>query len=205
MKEVWLKIIENLEIDIKGMRVIITDTPLNPDYQRREIYKIFLNDFECSEVLIASASSLALYGVGLTNGLILDCGEGSCHALPVIEGFSVMNSVTRSNIAGGTVNEYLQYLMRMKGFDFSSTSEMEIVRDIKEKFAVLEVDQDKIVQQRMFQKSIDDPVYILPDGTQMDIRAERFLCSEVLFKPEWVNSEQPSVSQCVTRSINKMD
>jgi len=116
-----------------------------------------------------------------------------------------MNSVTRSNIAGGTVNEYLQYLMRMKGFDFSSTSEMEIVRDIKEKFAVLEVDQDKIVQQRMFQKSIDDPVYILPDGTQMDIRAERFLCSEVLFKPEWVNSEQPSVSQCVTRSINKMD
>jgi len=31
MKEVWLKIIENLEIDIKGMRVIITDTPLNPD------------------------------------------------------------------------------------------------------------------------------------------------------------------------------
>jgi len=69
-----------------------------------------------------------------------------------------MNSVTRSNIAGATVNEYLQYLLRMKGYDFSSTSEMEIVRDIKEKFSALEVDQDKLIQQRMFQKSIDDPV-----------------------------------------------
>jgi len=69
-----------------------------------------------------------------------------------------MNSVTRSNIAGATVNEYLQYLMRMKGYDFSSTSEMEIIRDIKEKFSALEIDQDKLMQQRMFQKSIDDPV-----------------------------------------------
>jgi len=94
----------------------------------------------------------------LTNGLVLDVGEGTSHALPVIEGFSVMNSVTRSNIAGATVNEYLQYLLRMKGYDFSSTSEMEIVRDIKEKFSALEVDQDKLIQQRMFQKSIDDPV-----------------------------------------------
>jgi len=31
MKEVWIKIAESLEIDLKGMRVIITDTPINPD------------------------------------------------------------------------------------------------------------------------------------------------------------------------------
>lgn len=37
------------------------------------------------------------------------------------------------------------------------------------------------------------------------MRAERFLCSEVLFNPELVNSEQPSVLECVTRSIAKMD
>lgn len=105
MADIWQRIADMLDVDYKGMSVIITDTPLNPIPHRREIYKTFLNEFDCEEVLIASSSALTLYGVGLTNGLVLDCGEGTTHTLPVIEGFSVSHGVTRSEIAGRSVTD----------------------------------------------------------------------------------------------------
>jgi len=205
MKDIWNRISDMLDIDFKNMSVIITDCPHNPIPQRRELYKIFLNEFECNEVLIASTSALTLYGVGLTNGLVLDCGEGTTHTLPVIEGFSAVHGVSRSNIAGKSVTDYLQYLLRLKGHDFNSSSEYEIVRDIKERYSTLEMEQYKLDQFKLLENTPNDPVYVLPDGSQFEIRAERFLCSEVLFNPQLINSEQPSVLDCVVKSINKMD
>lgn len=46
----------------------------------------------------------------------------------------------------------------MKGHDFSSSSEYEIVRDIKDKFSVLELELSKLEQYKLLQNTVDDPV-----------------------------------------------
>eukprot|EP00341_Mesodinium_pulex_P006165 CAMPEP_0116906958 /NCGR_PEP_ID=MMETSP0467-20121206/12822_1 /TAXON_ID=283647 /ORGANISM="Mesodinium pulex, Strain SPMC105" /LENGTH=71 /DNA_ID=CAMNT_0004581889 /DNA_START=212 /DNA_END=427 /DNA_ORIENTATION=- len=60
MTDIWQRIADTLDIDFKGMSVILTDTPQNPIPYRREIYRTFFNEFNCAEVLIASPSALTL-------------------------------------------------------------------------------------------------------------------------------------------------
>lgn len=54
---------------------------------------------------------LNLYSSGRTNGLVVDCGEGSTNAVPVYEGFVINNAVKRNLIAGKAITEYFVTLM----------------------------------------------------------------------------------------------
>jgi len=75
---------------------------------------------------------LSLYARGMTSGLVLDCGDGTCHCTPVFEGFSLNNAVQRIDIGGRDVTKHLQLLLRRSGYVFHTTTEFEIVKKIKE-------------------------------------------------------------------------
>ena len=72
------------------------------------------------------------YATGRTTGVVLDSGDGVTHAVPIYEGFSLPHSIMRSDVAGRDVTKYLQLLLRKEGFIFKTSSEFEIVRQIKE-------------------------------------------------------------------------
>ena len=54
------------------------------------------------------------------------------HAVPIYEGFSLRHSIMRSDVAGRDVTRYLQQLLRREGHIFKTSSEFEIVRQMKE-------------------------------------------------------------------------
>ena len=64
--------------------------------------------------------------------MVLDSGDGVTHAVPIYEGFSLRHSIMRSDIAGRDITRYLQQLLRREGYIFKTSSEFEIVRQMKE-------------------------------------------------------------------------
>jgi actin-related protein len=72
------------------------------------------------------------YSTGRTTGVVLDSGDGVTHSVPIFEGFALPHSVMRNDIAGREVTKYLKLLLRKEGFNFNTTAEFEIVKNIKE-------------------------------------------------------------------------
>ena len=72
------------------------------------------------------------YATGRTTGVVLDAGDGVTHAVPIYEGFAMPHSIMRVDIAGRDVSRYLRLLLRKEGFDFHTSAEFEVVRQIKE-------------------------------------------------------------------------
>jgi centractin len=57
-------------------------------------------------------------------------------------GFALPHAITRIDVAGRDVTDYLQLLLRKSGHTFHTSAEMEIVRDIKEKMSAIPFDSD---------------------------------------------------------------
>ena len=76
---------------------------------------------------------LSLYASGRTTGVVLDCGDGVSHAVPVFEGYALPHATLRSDIGGRDVTKYLQLLLRKGGHVFETSASAEIVREMKEK------------------------------------------------------------------------
>lgn len=124
------------------------------------------------------------------------------------------------------VTRHLQLLLRREGLIFRTSSEMEIVRSIKEKACYVALKPKKEEHTELEQQSKKN--YVLPDGEQVHIGASKFRAPEVLFNPNLIGDEgfgmrsqhppdyhardctlnrgslQESMSRSCTRSVNRI-
>lgn len=89
--------------------------------------------FQVQNMYVAIQAVMSLYAAGRTTGLVVDAGDGVSHTVPVFEGFTISFAVEKMEIAGRVLTAYLQKLLVEMGETFTSSAEMEIVREIKEK------------------------------------------------------------------------
>jgi actin-related protein len=100
--------------------------------------------FNSPAYYVSVAAVLALYASGRVNGLVIDAGEETTHAVPVHEGFLLPHAVSRVDLAGRGLTDYLMKILAERGYTFSTTAERMIVQDIKEKlcYAALDFEQE---------------------------------------------------------------
>ena len=73
---------------------------------------IFFETLNVPALFVSPQATLSLYASGRTTGVVLDCGEGVTHCVPVYEGFAMPHAVTRMDVAGRDVTEHLMLLLR---------------------------------------------------------------------------------------------
>nr|prf actin [Oxytricha fallax] len=185
--------------------ILLTEAPLSPKTNREKMTQIMFETFNVPALYVAIQAVLSLYSRGRTTGIVCDAGDGVTHTVPIYEGFSIPHAVSRIQLAGRDLTTFLAKLLTERGYNFTSSAELEIVRDIKEKLCFVALNYESALKQShdssQFEKN-----YELPDGKVITIGSERFRCPEYLFKPLEMNGrELDSIQDLTYKSIQECD
>ncbi|MFX1256882.1 MAG: actin, cytoplasmic 2 [Promethearchaeota archaeon] len=205
MERIWhYTFYADLRIDPSEHPVLLTEAPLNPRQNREKITEIMFETFNVPGLYIATQAVLSLYASGRVTGCVLDIGDGVTHIVPIYEGFALNHAIQRVDLAGRDITTYLQRLLRQRGYNFDTTAEKEIVREIKEKLCYVALDPEKEI---MISKKVRglESSYMLPDGERINIGIERFIAPECLFNPSVIGKELNPLDDIIVEAISECD
>jgi centractin len=213
MEKLWYHTYtQDLKTNAEEHPLLITEAPLNPRSNRDKMTQVLFEQFNVPCVYVAIQAVLSLYASGRTTGVVIDSGDGVSHVVPVYEGFSLPTSIKRMDIAGRDITHQLSFnLRRMTGISLSSTSELEIVRLIKEKACYISKDpvrDEKLYAAAHYMNSHDLELYSsykLPDGHEIPLGVEKFRAPEILFNPQLIGEESPGIHELTALAIAKTD
>ncbi|KAJ5073118.1 actin-7-related [Anaeramoeba ignava] len=205
IEKIWNHVLFNeLKIFPEQTPVLLTEPPFNPNRNREKMIEIMFETFNIPYSYIAIQGILSLYAAGRTTGIVLDIGDGVAHSVPIYEGYTFPHAISRMNLAGRDLTDYLMKILNEKEYQFTTTSERETVKDIKEKLCYVAEDFDKEIKNSTQSNSIQEN-FQLPDGKFIKIGNERFICPEVLFNPSLIGMEHQGIHQMIHNSISKCD
>lgn len=205
MEKVWQHMFyDMMAVAPEDHPVLLTEAPLNPLANREKVVQIMFEVFGVPAMYVSIQAVLSLYSSGRTTGIVVDSGDGVSHMVPVFEGFSLPYAIERMELAGRDLTEHLQMLLLERGYSFASSSDMEIVRDIKETLCYVAQNYE-VEMDRAAQGSELEHTYQLPDGQIITIGSERFRCPEALFDPALVGSEISGIHETAFRAIMRCD
>lgn len=196
-----------LRIEPSEHSVLLTEAPMNPKKNRENMVTIMFESFDIPQFYIAIQAVLSLYSSGRTTGIVLDSGDGVTHTVPVYEGYALSHAISRLDIAGRDLTNYLVRILSERGYALTTSSECEIVKDIKETLGYVSQNYENDMKQ-CENKEMDSNIeqsYELPDGSMINIGNERFRCCEILFKPELIGKENEGINKLLYNSIQKCD
>ncbi|CUM46415.1 uncharacterized protein AC631_04524 [Debaryomyces fabryi] len=221
MEKLWYHTYtQDLKTNAEEHPLLITEAPLNPRINRDKMCQILFELFNVPCIYVSIQAVLSLYASGRTTGVVIDSGDGVSHIVPVYEGFALPTSIKRMDIAGRDITENLSFnLRRMTGISLHSSSELEIVRLIKEKCCY--ISKDPMKDEALYSSSAYNHYlntnsqnikesnllasYKLPDGHTIQLGAERFRSTEILFNPQLIGDESPGLHELASLAIAKTD
>lgn len=205
MEKIWHHTFYNeLRISPEEHPVLLTEAPLNPKSNREKMVQMMFENFLCPATYVSIQAVLSLYASGRTTGIVMDSGDGVSHTVPIYEGFALPHAVSRLDLAGRDLTEFMMKLLHLRGHAFTTSAEKEIVRDIKEKLCYISEDYD--YEMKMAEESDKvDKTYELPDGNIISVGKERFQAPEALFMPHLVGREAQGIHHTTFGSIMKCD
>lgn len=230
MHALWSHMYHELNIAHDQHPVLLTESPLNPKSNRGKAAEIFFETFNVPALYVQVQAILSLYASGRTTGVVLDSGDGVTSCVPVYEGFTLPNSITRIDVGGREVTDYLQLLLRKNsGVNLYTSAEREVVKEIKEKICYVAYNIDNYEKEYASSSSSQDAKlhglttgadgtamlgtdelepeipYKLPDGSILHVGSEKYRAPELLFNPSLIGLEYPGIHQSLVNCISKCD
>jgi actin len=196
MERVWKKSFKQVGIAGKDASAVLTEVPGNPKENREEVAKIFFEKFEARDFYLGTSAVFGLYASGKTRGIVLDMGHQLSYAVPVFDGMAIASLVQDLHFSGEVLNNHLKHLLEKNNVKIDGLSQVE---DIKHNLCYVAEEFDAELSK------VEDQVdkkYVLPDGKEISVGFERFLCPEALFQPTLGGFEAEGI-HTVTRKLIK--
>lgn len=184
--------------------VLIAESPLNPKENRERLTQILFDMFRVPGFYLASTAVLALHAAGKMTGVVVNCGDGVTHVVPIFDGYALPHSILQSNLAGTDITVYLAKLLGERGPQLTTSAELEIVNNIKEKHCYVAADFSAELRAAK-SGALREINHERPDGGHITVGSERFRAPEVLFNPSLIGRETEGLHQLVYSAIMKSD
>ncbi len=204
LEDIIQNVFSELKVSPENHNILLTASPLATKLHREKVVEVIFEKFSTPATYIASPAVLSLHAYGITTGISVDCGAGICHAVPVYEGHPIQHAIVSLDFAGRDLDLSLARLMNNRGFSFTTTTDLEIVRDIKERFAFVAFDFEQEMANSTYSPEVLERSYTLPDGRVITVGNEQFCCSESLFHPIFSHNDK-GIHEIVQDSITKCD
>ncbi len=197
MTEIWRHTIYNeLRVEPKDCSLMLTEAPQNPKANRERMIEIAMENLQFKAFYVGIQAVLAMFSTGRTTGIVLDSGDGVTHAVPIYETYSIPNAVKKVMVAGRDVSNELMKILTERGWNFDTTAQFQIVRELKENLCYVSMDYkaDMTAHDSKEWKEANEKAYILPDGNEMKIGSERFRAPEIMFQLGLIGKDVPGTS-----------
>ncbi|XP_065277224.1 actin-related protein T2-like [Emys orbicularis] len=204
MEKIWKHIYEH-ELGLKASErpVLMTETSLNPMENRKKLTQLMFERFKVPAFYLSVHAILSLYASARITGLVIDSGFGVTQTVPVYEGYYLPHAVSRLEVAGREITEFLAKLLVESGQRFESLAKKKtIIEDIKEKLCYVAPDPHKELAKRPEEVLKE---YKLPDGTLVSIGSPLFQAPEILFAPGSTGNDAPGLDRMIAHSVSECD
>ncbi|XP_022362111.1 actin-85C-like [Enhydra lutris kenyoni] len=180
--------------------LMVTEPPSNPMSSKEKMSQILFETFNVPALHLANQGVLSLYASGQTSGTTIESGEGMTYFVPIIDGCPLHQSTIQMDIAGQDLTLYLLQLLTDSGHSLVSRGDWEYIRDIKEKCCYVASDFKK---EKVKARS---PSYArkfqLPDGQEITLGSEKFLCPEGLFQADLMGRNSLGIHMKAFQSVS---
>merc|ERR1711959_400351 len=182
--------------------VLLTEAPLNPKPNRQTMTQLMFESFNVPATFIAMQSVLALYASGRTTGVVVDCGDGISHTVPIYEGYAMPHSIQRMDLAGKDLTNYLVKILRESKITLTTSAEIESARCMKEQLCRVAMDFDAEMTSFDEHQHKD---FVLPDGHTIGVGDQLIRTPELLFNPKPDGREMFGIHELIRECVTQCD
>jgi len=190
---------DEAEEDVAG--VLLTEAPMNPKENREKMTQIMFETFSARRFYVAIQAVLSLYASGRTTGVVVDCGDGVSHTVPIYEGYSMPHAIQRINLAGRDLTDYICKILTESKINLHTSAERMSAMKIKEELCYVSMN---------FEEEVDnfagkEKQFELPDMSIVTVHNQIIRCPELMFKPSLDGKEMMGLHELTKKTIDDCD